>query len=185
MPTVTADADGAELLTVAQAAELLGVSERRLRRALALEENAARTVAGTRRTVTGTRRVTVLPPALVADLRAYFERETVPPTPEAERGANGGRNSNTNTAERGASSTAMVLTAGQIADLYERTLQAKDAEIATLKQALEAEREARRDAAQALAREQTLRALEPAQAASTPGKRRPWWSWGARREEKP
>jgi hypothetical protein len=181
MPTVTADADGAELLTVAQAAELLGVSERRLRRALALEENAARTVAGTRRTVTGTRRVTVLPPALVADLRACFERETALPTPETERGANG----DTNAAERGAPSTALVLTAGQIADLYERTLQAKDAEIATLKQALEAEREARRDAAQALAREQTLRALEPAQTASTPGKRRPWWPWGARREEKP
>ena len=74
-----------------------------------------------------------------------------------------------------------MLTAGQIANLYERTLQAKDAEIATLKQALEAEREARREAAAALAREQTLRALEP----ERKPERRPWWPWASRRKEKP
>lgn len=166
-------------LTVAEAAAALGVTERRLRRLLALPENAARTVTRTRRTVTGTRRVTVLPVALVAELRAGFERETTPEPAQEERGANGYANSDTNAAERGAS----PFTPAMVAATYERLIEAKDAQIRALEQALEAEREARRDAYAALSREQTLRAIGPApQAEETPA-RRSWWPWRRRRKE--
>lgn len=63
-----------ELLTVAEAADALGVSVRTLRRLLSEASFAGRTQAIERRTAKGPRMTAMLPPELLADLRAHFHR---------------------------------------------------------------------------------------------------------------
>jgi len=150
--------NGGRALTVAEAGVVLNVSERRLRRLLERPEYAARTMAQTRRTRTGTRTGAALPPALLHDLAAVIEHEENAANAAGtrqERGEGGGRKSDsTDTAAEGD-----PLTAGQLVPLYQRLLTEKDTRIGELTAALEHEREQSRRLADALAREQTLRAL--------------------------
>lgn len=77
-----------DFLTVAQAAEALGVSTPRLRRLLARPEWAERTETRTRQTRTGTRTGTVLNRSLLDVVRADLESMGAPvegPLPETER----------------------------------------------------------------------------------------------------
>lgn len=203
-----------ELLTVAEAAAFLGVSERTLRRLLALPANAARTRRETRRTATGARTITLLPAELIAELAACFENEQARQHPTANGGRNTGRTVAGTPAEHrqtqagtpagqdvppfqpeqdgpqeaaseirtpdagpeeeqwqehrqnGGANTGRTQAEGELppfqgtalVPVYERLISEKDARIEDLQKALEAERAARLEAAQALSREQTLRA---------------------------
>lgn len=238
-----------ELLTVAEAAAFLGVTERRLRRLLALPAYSAQTRRETRRKLGETRRtksgpgsVTVLPADLLAELAALFaadpeirnpentpkdphqtdpgetRRETrrepgadsarlgadsartpagqgVPPlhteqedhqddtqeaeseiktgpeAPEEERWQEHRQNADTNTDRTWTEPGTSPFTTSALVPVYERLIAEKDARIDDLQKALEAERAARLEAAQALTREQTLRAyaLPAATATDTEG----------------
>lgn len=61
------------LLTVQEAAEALGIHEKRLRRLLARAEYRDRTETGTRETRTGIRTVSLLSSLLIADIRARLD----------------------------------------------------------------------------------------------------------------
>ena len=61
------------LLTIQEAAEALGIHEKRLRRLLARAEYRDRTQTGTRETRTGTRTVSLLSSLLIADIRARLD----------------------------------------------------------------------------------------------------------------
>lgn len=161
-------------LTIAEAATRLGVHERRLRRLLTRPEYAARTVTETRRTRTGTRTATALPVDLITDLSAFFERQSAPEPPVEETVSERGQ-------EPGATLTVTALAAytDRLLQERERVIAAKDAEIETLKTALESERENSRRLSDALTRTQALLAIAPPSAQE---KQRPWWAWWRRRE---
>jgi hypothetical protein len=63
----------ADLLTVQEASEALGIHEKRLRRLLARAEYKDRTQTGTRETRTGTRTVILLSSQLLADIRVRLD----------------------------------------------------------------------------------------------------------------
>ncbi len=64
--------------TIAEAAKALDISERTVRRAAMMPENAARTRTGTRRTKTGTRQATFIAPELVEKLQEEHRQNTAP-----------------------------------------------------------------------------------------------------------
>jgi hypothetical protein len=145
-----------DLLTVPEAAALLGITERALRRRLARPEYAAGTRQVTRRTRTGTRTSAGLPPRLVQALKASFESET----DAAEHGGNA--------AERGERQQAEQREEGQLSPLVaallterEARLADKDAEIARLSETLSQTQAALQKALDTIGREQALRALLP------------------------
>jgi hypothetical protein len=73
-----------ETLTIAEAAGLLGISERSLRRHLADPRNAAVTRRETRQTRTGSRIATVLIASELGRIREAFSMESAPGTPPGE-----------------------------------------------------------------------------------------------------
>lgn len=83
-----------ETLTIAEAAGLLGISERSLRRYISDPSNAAVTRRETRQTRTGSRTATVIPASEIARIRSAILIENVPGTASAEhrqkRGGNAG-----------------------------------------------------------------------------------------------
>jgi len=166
-PTPADDTD--EWLTIAESAERLHVPERTLRRLLARPDYAKETRQEPRQTKTGTRPTTVLPATLLAMLARHFEKWENPAEPRQDNAAGTGQN-----ADNVAANTAIVV------QTYERLID-------ELKTALEHERLTTRSLADALAREQTLRALPPAAEPHEPSPelRRPWWRWWGRRRDGP
>jgi hypothetical protein len=171
--------DTPELLTIAEAAARLGIGERRLRRLLAREENAARTVTVTRRTRTGTRTCAALPIDLLLEFQAEIERgenaANVDSDSDTANVDSGATNAARTRREPGGQSMALAAVYERVLRERERVIEAQAAQIETLLAALEAERESRRAAADALAREQTLRAIQPAPEERQ--RRRAWWPW--------
>ncbi len=145
------------LLTVADAAARLGVTEQRLRRLLAREEYAPRTVTRTRRTRTGTRQARMLPEALVVEIGDALTSEENAPDAYTTGTDTGRAEGKQQRARHDAPNATGDM---RLAALYERQLQDKNEEIAFLREQLAL-------AQQNLSREQTLRAL-PAPAQNTP-----------------
>jgi hypothetical protein len=158
------------------------VTEPRLRRLLSRPDFRSYARQEERKTRTGTRTATVIPVRVLPDFRAALEKEA---------GSNGQREREQKQPEAFAS----------IAAAYETVLREKEARIADLQTALEHEREQSRRLAEALAREQTLRALpspSPQTAARSThddaverdaesvGQITPWWKlwerWFGRKE---
>jgi len=190
--------------TIAEAAGDLGVSERTLRRLLSLARFTGRTVAEDRQTARGRRRTTLLPPALLADLRAYLEAEKGESgAEEAREAAAPGRDSVADSpADSPADTVATVadspanagrvqvlpVNAGELpAAAYREIIARLERENARLWEALRQEQEAARLAQENLTREQTLRALPPPQPepAQEPQQeaapQRSWWPWKRKR----
>lgn len=151
-------------LTVAEAAKVLGVSERTLRRALKEPDIEARTLAVDRQTEKGCRRTTVLPPDLVADLDGRFHPEpTAGDTPAetpahspADRPADSPAGSPANT---GAAAVQPVYDMRLVA-VYDALIREKDARIQDLAARVEFLETTVKREQDALARFQTLRAIE-------------------------
>jgi len=141
-----------EIVTIAEAARRVGITEQKLRRLLARPEHAGRTLSRTHRTRTGTRRATVLPEGLIADLRSLLERETN----ATGTGTQGAEPSEEGAAERAAG----VFTGEAPGPLVRALIGQYEARISELTTALEHEREQGRRLVEALTREQSLRALE-------------------------
>lgn len=180
-------------VSISEAAERLGVTLPRLQRALKRPEFAAHVRIGERPTRTGTRTVTLVSVSVLGDLSRWLgeqkHKQKRPESLPSEAGAQGGQLTPAEATARG---------------FYERLDAQRREQIAELKAALEHERQTTRALADALAREQALRALPPPQAepeavgspetdtptakgseseASGPEKgvqRRPWWErlWG-------
>jgi hypothetical protein len=201
-----------EFVTIAEAAQRLHVTERRLRRLLERPEYSARTVTRTRRTRSGMRRSTGLPPDLVADIELVLAEEKYAADVDSDTSR---RDSAQDGAHYAADTIPVVL--------YQRLLQERDRlvqEQAERIASLERDRERLHDqlqmALESLGREQALRALVPPQmtAQEAPGSaesgeegkgeesapsaengnetaakqqqgepRRAWWQWWRRKEE--
>jgi hypothetical protein len=173
-------ADTDEWISVAEAAQRLGVTERTLRRLLCREEYAAQTRQETRQTRTGTRQTTLFPAALLPRLAQHFEKwENA-----AKHGAKNGAGIRRNALNTAGPNTALVM------QTYERLLAEKEARLGELQAALDHEREQSKRLTEALAREQSLRLLPPAQEASqetlqeeaAEGKH-PWWAFWQRKQK--
>jgi len=151
-------------IMIADAANLLGIGERRMRRIVARPEFKDRTEPGTRKTRTGIRPVNLVTPDLYADILAFITLEDA-----QSDNADGGADIPTKPpkpAPRTRTDTVLPITA------YELLLAEKDARIQELQAALESERAAVQRAQEAAAhereawtrlsdghlREQTLRA---------------------------
>lgn len=191
--------DGAagDLLTIAEAADRLRVTERRLRHLLARPEYAASIRQTTRRTKSGTRRAAGILPDTLARLQA--ELSAIPSENNAagrggedaaqdgdkavERSEDGGED-----AASAGRDTAKEVLAGQLpAAVYQKLLADKDGEIAYLREALRMAQENLGREQQNRAREQTLRALpgpdggeqeggEQSAAAGAQAVRPGWWA---------
>lgn len=156
-----------EALTVAEAAAHLGIHEKRLRRLLTRTEYRDRTQTGTRTTRTGERRVSLLSPDLLTDIEArlLLEADGDDLSPNGDNTDGDGDRDIGNGAspfgETGTEATGTRTGTRQVvmSAFYERLLLEKDARIGELAAALEHERAQGRRLAEALAREQTLRAL--------------------------
>lgn len=115
-----------ELVTIPDAAAQLNLHEKRLRRLLKRPEYADKTQTLERETRTGTRTVTVLPSPLLADLRARLSMEEASDNGDGDRYRDTERTgTGTRTGTRQASTSTL-----QLAAVYERVLQEKDARIA-------------------------------------------------------
>lgn len=130
-------------LTVAQASQHLGISERTLRRLLRDPKMAAKTQAEHRHTRTGQRRAVLLSPELLIEIAEFLGR-----TCSENIGKNAGR------------------TQAEFSAYYERLLDEKDARIAQLVSALEHERAQSHRHADAHARAQDL--LKPSEPSGQP-----------------
>lgn len=152
-----------EWLTVAEAAKRLGLAERTLYRLLKADNYAARTLSEHRQTLTGRRLTTLLPPDLLADLKAaQGHREATGNVNQA--GANNVADNAAKTPSNADNNAAKNAdnAAGTVSEepppgtlptvLYQKIIADKDAEIEYLRGAL-------RLAQENLSREQTLRAL--------------------------
>lgn len=82
---------------MSEAAALIGVSERTVRRVLKVPQLAARTLTGQRPTATGCRACVLLPPSLVAELASRLQGEEQARNLRKGLGQNAGRNGGTNT----------------------------------------------------------------------------------------
>ena len=183
------DLDTDEMLTIAEVAALIGVTDRAVRRRLERPEYAAQTRQVTRRTRTGTRWAAALPPALVEaliqDFTQDFHRELQSKPNVAEHGGepaeDGGTRRGTVSKDGGTRQVgepprleaAAGITLGQAFEIAlhskDELLSEKDARIAELTGALAHEREQSRRLGESLAREQVLRSLPPPeQALSAP-----------------
>jgi hypothetical protein len=181
--------DGTAWLTVAEAAQAIGVSERTLRRYMRAPEHRQQTEAGTRaerrQTNTGERDATVLAPEFVEALRKYFD--------EQERARSGAENAGTEARQKAgtnAGETAAPIQAGtqaaadapplqstlddagamltpandmRLAVVYERLIASKDEQINSLTARLEALEAALQRSQENEARAQTLHAMQPGQ----------------------
>jgi hypothetical protein len=185
--------DGAAWLTVAEAAQAIGVSERTLRRWMRATEHRQQTEAGTRaerrQTNTGERDATVLAPEFIEALRKYFEdqerarsgAENTGREARQKAGTNAGSKSGTTEAQTEAGTQAAddapplqstLNTPGEmltpandmkLAVVYERLIAAKDEQIISLTARLEALEAALQRSQENEARAQTLQAMQPGQ----------------------
>ena len=163
-----------EPLTVAAAAAVLGVTERRLRRLLEQPEYAARTVMLTRRTRTGTRTGAALPPALLAEVAHHFKHETNAANGDTENAAETRRERGEHGANGDGNAAGTGFEAAHLVPLYQRLLAEKDARIGDLKSEVEALRAALEREQQNHARTQALRSLPaPAVVVETPAETAP------------
>jgi len=151
-------------IMIADAANLLGIGERRLRRIVSRPEFKDRTEPGTRKTRTGIRPVNLVTPDLYADILAFITLEDA--QADNADGSTDTPQKPQKTAPRTRTDAALPITA------YELLLAEKDARIQELQAALESERAAVLRAQEAAAhereawtrlsdghlREQTLRA---------------------------
>lgn len=164
-------------LTVAEAAQITGVSERAVRRRAALPENAARTRHETRNTATGERKATVLAFELVEEIRrergatvalnaakdgrtvaeggTKTEEQGATVAPEVEECGETPAEGGENTAQGGRTQADTGKNAAQAPEPTERLISALESQIEELKRDKEAWRsqaeEAQRNAAQATA----------------------------------
>jgi outer membrane murein-binding lipoprotein Lpp len=164
-------------LTVAEAAQITGASERAVRRRAALPENAARTRHETRHTATGERKATVLAFELVEEIRrergetlalnaakgggmvaeggTQTEEQGATVAPEVEERGEAPAGDGENTAQGGETVAERGSNAAPVADASERLISALEREIGRLERDKEAWRsqaeEAQRNAAQATA----------------------------------
>jgi hypothetical protein len=157
-------------ITIAEATRRLNVSERTLRRVLARPEYTGRTVTQHRQTKTGTRDTCLLPADVLSDLAAHFASWETPADTGTENTAqtvanagNTGTDSRENTGTTQATADVRLVVA-----TYERLITEQQARIADLTTALEHERITGRTLADALAREQALRALPVYQPQAAP-----------------
>lgn len=157
-----------ELLTVAQAAARLGVSEPRLRRLLARPEHAPRVVTLTRRTQTGTRTGKAVPLAFLAELQTCFERVSGPDYAR-ERERERSREREREAFPRPQDALATRLLAEQAARIEDLR-----AQVAHLQGMLDAANDRQAGLMAAVAR-----VLPPAPEDAKP-KRRRWWIFGPR-----
>ena len=172
------DLDTDVMLTIAEVAALIGVTDRAVRRRLERPEYAAQTRQVTRRTRTGTRWAAALPPALVEaliqDFTQDFHRELQSKPNVAEHGGKPAEDGGTRqVGEPPRFEAAAGITLGQAFEIAlhskDELLSEKDARIAELTGALAHEREQSHRLGEALAREQVLRSLPPPeQALSAP-----------------
>jgi len=160
-------------LTIPEAAAELGIHEKRLRRLLARPEYRDRTQTGTRTTRTGERAVSLVPAALLSEVKTRLAMEQVPASQEAADQGNAdnmdadgatGSGDSPKTGTR----TRTEAQVQRLAGVYERLMMEKEARIAELSAALEHERGQSRHWQEALAREQVLRALPPPQGGLQP-----------------
>ena len=108
-------------VTVAEAAALLGVSERTLRRLISLPANAGRTRQEHRQTKTGRRVATVLPVVELEALgRQLVEAEAANLTPTPNTGNGGGANGGETPAERGEHRQDATVRSVELADALTR-----------------------------------------------------------------
>lgn len=171
--------DESALLTIAEAAARIGMTERGLRRLLTRPEYAVRVRTLERGTRTGTRNSAALPPDLIADLlerkhrqfpdedklrdATRKEADSVPDSNAAERGT---RRGDVPDSEPESQQQESGLSLRTVAASYEIALRAKDelleeknARIGELTAALAHEREQSRRLTDVLSREQMLRSL--------------------------
>ncbi len=167
-------------LSVPEAARELGLSERSLRRILKAPEHRHATQAGTRRerrqTNTGARDATVLAPAFVEALKAQLQAQAGTFNGGENTGTqhrqNAGRTVATTQAETPADGGAPAFEGGgsellspggelRLALVYERLIEAKDAEILRLVARVEALEGALQREQENTARAQTLQAMHP------------------------
>jgi len=162
---------GDELLTVAQAAARLGVSVRTVRRLLSVAEYGGRTQAVERHTSKGIRVTTMLPPDLLAEMRARLH---LTDGGQVEAGS-GGSSEAHREAEPEANGSAPPNDATESTDAgnlpapaYRALIQAQAQTIEAMRSEVAYLREALTLAQQNLTREQTLRALPPPTAEAPP-----------------
>ena len=202
--------EGAQGITIAEAARRLNVSERTLRRALGRPEYTGRTLAKYQQTRTGTRETCLLPADVVSDLAAHFLSWETPADTGNEYAAQHPKNTGNAGTEESENAGARPASMALVVTTYERLITEQQARIVDLQTALEHEREQSRRLADALQREQTLRVLQvppietemppgsaqsdentelvhqPPEAAAQPqtaadtGERRQWWEFWKR-----
>jgi hypothetical protein len=183
---------GAAWLTVSEAAQAIGVSERTLRRHLRAEEHRHETQAGTRterrQTNTGARDATVLAPPFVETLTKYFD--------EQDRARSGAKNADREARQKAGANTGATAAQTQaetpgtpapddpppfkstldtpgemltpandmrLAMVYERLIKSKDEQINSLTARLESLEAALQRSQENEARAQTLHAMQPGQ----------------------
>ncbi len=139
-------------MTVAEAARLLDTTERTVRRHLARPENTAQTRQESRRTKTGTRQTTLVRAAFVTELSPQFQQWRN----AAQPGGPNAAQTRQSTAFAGGQERGDLLAA------YHLLIEAKDAELVRMQDNLQATQAALSKALDALAREQTLRAIASA-----------------------
>ncbi len=171
-------------LTIGQAAQSIGASERASRRYLRTEEQRQQAQAGTRReerqTNTGTRSATVLSPAFIDTLRQHFADQNTPAEKTGTQDRQDtGTNAGTRPARMAAQSTmpafegdsgALLTPTSDIrlAVVYERLIAAKDEQIQSLTSRLEALEGALQRSQENEARAQTLQAMQPQRGQTQP-----------------